>query len=287
VTSVVIPAHDEAAVIERCLDALLADARPGELEVVVVCNGCTDDTADRARRHGADVRVVETPVASKAHALNLGDEHVVTFPRVYLDADVVLTTAAVRDVVALLEGEPGVVVAAPTAVVDLTDRPWPVRAFYEVWSRLPYATEDMVGCGVYAFSREGRARFDRFPDRIADDEVARRVAGAGERRALPTSTFTIHPPRTLAGVLAVRVRVRAGNRQLAGDGDVAHAGDVGTGAARSLLAIARRPRLWARAPVYLGVTLLAERRARAKLRDADATARWERDDTSRLAEQPS
>jgi hypothetical protein len=278
VTSVVVPAHDEAAVIERCLDALLADARPGELDVVVVCNGCTDDTADRARRYGEPVRVVETPVASKAGALNLGDEHAMSFPRVYLDADVVLTTAALRDVVGALERVPGVVVAAPTAVLDLTDRPWPVRAYYEVWSQLPYATEDMVGCGVYAFSREGRSRFDRFPDRIADDEHARRVAAPGERRALRTSTFTIHPPRTLAGLLAVRVRVRAGNRQLGQAGDA----DAGTGAARSLLAIARRPRLWLRAPVFVAVTLVAERRARAKLRDAVATARWERDDTSRL-----
>ena len=46
--SVVIPAHDEEAVIERCLGTLLADARAGEVEVVVVCNGCTDDTAARA-----------------------------------------------------------------------------------------------------------------------------------------------------------------------------------------------------------------------------------------------
>src|SRR5262245_58336894 len=47
--SVVIPAHNEARVIERGLSSLLEGARPGELEIVVVCNGCTDDTAARAR----------------------------------------------------------------------------------------------------------------------------------------------------------------------------------------------------------------------------------------------
>ena len=31
------------------LTALLDHAKPGELDVVVVANGCTDDTADRAR----------------------------------------------------------------------------------------------------------------------------------------------------------------------------------------------------------------------------------------------
>ncbi len=57
--SVVIPAHDEAAVIGRCLDALFTGFEPGELDVVVVCNGCTDDTASAARASGHPVRVVE------------------------------------------------------------------------------------------------------------------------------------------------------------------------------------------------------------------------------------
>ena len=56
--SVVIPAHDEEAVVGRCLAALLDGARPGELDVVVVCNGCTDATADIARGFGRGVRVV-------------------------------------------------------------------------------------------------------------------------------------------------------------------------------------------------------------------------------------
>jgi hypothetical protein len=37
---VVIPAHNEAAVIRRSLDALLAGFAPNELHVVVACNGC-------------------------------------------------------------------------------------------------------------------------------------------------------------------------------------------------------------------------------------------------------
>ena len=60
--------------IERCLAAITGGARPGELQVIVVCNGCDDDTAERARRHGEPVSVVETEVASKHVALNLGVE---------------------------------------------------------------------------------------------------------------------------------------------------------------------------------------------------------------------
>ena len=55
-TSVVIAAHNEEALLGRCLDALLSDAEPGEFEVVVVPNGCTDSTArvaaERTRSEG-------------------------------------------------------------------------------------------------------------------------------------------------------------------------------------------------------------------------------------------
>jgi hypothetical protein len=79
VISIVIPAHDEERVIGRCLSGLASGAEPGELEVVVVANGCTDGTAAAARTFPG-VRVVETPVAGKAAALNLGDEHAPAFP---------------------------------------------------------------------------------------------------------------------------------------------------------------------------------------------------------------
>nr|BFE85750.1 hypothetical protein GCM10020093_083510 [Planobispora longispora] len=46
--SVVIPAHNEEGVLRRCLDGLLAGTEPGELDVVVVANACTDRTADVA-----------------------------------------------------------------------------------------------------------------------------------------------------------------------------------------------------------------------------------------------
>jgi glycosyltransferase involved in cell wall biosynthesis len=69
VISVVIPAHNESAVIGRLLRSLLHDAQPGEFDVVVVANGCTDDTADVAAGFGPDVTVVTTPVPSKFAAL--------------------------------------------------------------------------------------------------------------------------------------------------------------------------------------------------------------------------
>jgi glycosyltransferase involved in cell wall biosynthesis len=79
--SVVIPAHNEERVIGRCLEVLQAGLRPGELEVVVVANGCTDNTERVARSAVPAVRVVSLAEASKAAALNAGDAVASAFPR--------------------------------------------------------------------------------------------------------------------------------------------------------------------------------------------------------------
>ncbi|MBP0967161.1 MAG: glycosyltransferase [Oscillospiraceae bacterium] len=56
--SVVIPAHNEAQYIGKCLAAVRAAAdavRPCRTEIIVVANRCTDQTADIARQYGAVV----------------------------------------------------------------------------------------------------------------------------------------------------------------------------------------------------------------------------------------
>ena len=96
VVSVVVPAHNEARVIGRLLGPLVSAVRPGDLDVIVVANGCTDDTAEVAAAFGPPVRVVSIPVASKRAALVAGDEAAQDFPRLYVDADVELGAEDVR-----------------------------------------------------------------------------------------------------------------------------------------------------------------------------------------------
>ena len=69
--SVVIPVLDDAAMLERCLHALERQTRRPD-EIVVVDNGCIDDSASVARRFGA--RVVAEPrrgiTAASAHGFD-------------------------------------------------------------------------------------------------------------------------------------------------------------------------------------------------------------------------
>lgn len=277
--SVIIPAYNEGAVIERCLRTMLNGADPSELEIIVVANGCKDDTAARARAFGPPVKVVETPIGSKIGALNLGDANASHFPRMYVDADIQVGIEALRAVASALSDDSPLVVAAPKAVFSYAGRPPLVRSFYKVWTSLPYFSEGLIGAGFYAFSRRGRERFDKFPDIIADDGFARLVAGPRERGTVDRVTFTISPPRNLRSVAKILTRARAGNYELR-EKFPEMQGNETTSAQRSLKIIASHPGLWLHAPVYLGVMGYAKLRAHLKLR-LGQEKKWERDDTGR------
>src|SRR4029077_11407775 len=115
----IIPAHNEEAVLRRTLDALCAGWSDGEFEAIVVANACSDRTAEIARGFGPRVRVLETDVPSKSNALNLGDRAARGFPRLYVDADVILSVGAVRRVAKVLAGK-SILAAAATPRLDLS-----------------------------------------------------------------------------------------------------------------------------------------------------------------------
>jgi len=272
--SIVIPAHNEAAVIGPTLERVLRDAAPGEFDVVVVCNGCSDGTAGAAAKLPG-VRVVETPVGSKIAALNLGDVVATTFPRVYLDADIEVDTASLRAVVRALEE--GAVIAAPLPRVDLAGCGPGARLYFTLWRHLGYAREHVVGSGFYALSEQGRARFGTFPDLVADDLFVYSLFRAGERVNPPGARFVIRAPRSLRATLDRRTRIVFGNLQLrAATGripDVPRPTPPGV--------VAQKPWLVPAAAVYVVVNTVAARRAQARLAAGQAVG-WNRDESRRV-----
>jgi len=271
--SVVIPAHDEGRVIGRCLAALQPLVDDGRAEVVVAANGCTDDTAEVARAHG--VKVLDLVEPSKASALDAGDGAATAYPRVYLDADVVVDAEALLALAAALpDDRPRVGSVRIAFAVD--GRPWTVRAWYRVYAALPYVREGLIGLGLYAVSRAGRARFGSFPAITADDLFVQRSFAAAERVVVDGHTFTVQAPRTLSALVKVRTRSVAGTWEAArAYPDDAFASSSADSGRALVLLVARRPWLLPHAVVYAGVILAARRRARR------SDVRWERDDTTR------
>lgn len=254
--SIVIPAHNEERAIRTGLTVLLADSRPGEFSVVVVANGCIDATAMIARQVGREldreVTVIETPHPSKTASLNLGDSTLGTFPRIYLDADVLCPTDTARALVTALDRHAAELVV-PSRRLDLVDASIPVRSYYKAWQRLDAVRAGLAGRGVYAFSRTGRARFGRFPDLVADDYWAVSQAPEGASRIIPEEV-TVRPPANLRALLRVRSRVYAANRSLGRT-----AGPEG--GARQVARLLDRPGSLPSALAFLALTALARARA--------------------------
>ena len=286
IVSIVIPAHNEGTLIRTALRAVLADAEPGEFEVVVVVNGSTDDTAAQARSVSPSVQVLQIDTASKVAALNAGDAAATVFPRIYLDADVVLDTAAVHAVAAALR-TPDARVAAPRMIVDTRAASAPVRSFYRVWELTDYRSSGHIGGGVYALSESGRARFGEFPPIIADDTFVQQLFGREERLAIADHDFTVRAPATLRALMRRSSRIAAGNEQLKAyftrDDVPQQAGggwSDGSSIGNLLRRVARTPARWPDFPAYcvgyLGARLLGKRKIRAGALDV-----WDRDETTR------
>jgi hypothetical protein len=278
VTTVVIPAHNESRVIGRLLAQLSPATCAGELDVLVVANGCTDDTAEVAASFGPKVRVISIPVASKHEALITAYRAAAGFPRVYVDADVELGGSDVLALTAALT-RPGVLAAAPERVLALSGRPWPVRWFYDVWARLPEVRRGLWGRGAIAVSEQGHQRITSLPPLIGDDLATALCFEPYEQTVVPDARVIVHTPHTLADLLRRRVRAATGLVQMERTQDAPKS--TARTRIRDLAAIiGAEPRMAPRVAFFLAVAALARLRARRAVIRGDYST-WLRDESSR------
>lgn len=270
--SVIVPAHNESAGIGRLLRALVVG--DGQVEVLVVCNGCTDDTAAVAARVPG-VRVIEITEASKQAALAEGNRLAAHPTRVYCDADISITRADLLRLVAGLDGS--VLAAAPRRRLDLTGARTLVRRYYQAWQRLPSVRGDLFGRGVIALAPEGVRRVRDLPRVIADDLAISEAFRPDERAVIEDAESVVAVPRTLRDLVRRRTRVAEGNREL--DQLGMRRPEARTGWS-DLARIARGgPQATVDVAVFVGVTAAA--RGYQRLRRLRGTSGWLRDESSR------
>jgi glycosyltransferase involved in cell wall biosynthesis len=274
--SVVIPAHNESVVIRRCLEALLSGFAPGELDVVVSCNGCTDDTADIVRSYWPAVRVVELAQASKTAALRAADEALSVFPRIYMDADVVLPAVTARLIIEYLRTD-SALAARPSPGYDTSQGDALVRSYHRARARLLARTQALwAGDGVYGVSAAGRARYGAYPDVIADDLFAAQWFRPSEVKIIGSAPTVVTAPRRTRDLIRIMRRRYQGNADLRGGQD----GPASTVSAtlRDLAAVARSsPRAAADTATYLGIAVVGR-----ITRAVSPPAGWARDESSRV-----
>ncbi len=185
--SIVLPASNEEALIPTCLRAILASDWPGSqgVEVILVANGCRDDTAGAARRFSDDfnargwvLKVVERAEGGKLAALNAGDAEAGAGSRIYLDADVTVSPPLLAQLAEALD------VDAPryaSGTLAITAKGAVSRAYARIWRQVPFMRAGVPGCGLFAVNAAGRARWDAFPDIISDDTFVRLSFAPSER----------------------------------------------------------------------------------------------------------
>lgn len=185
--SVIIPAHNEADWIGACLGSVLAEfAPPSGAEIIVVANGCTDETVNlsrsfeqRAKTHNWSLIVLDLPGLGKPAALNAGDAAASGDMRMYLDADVVVETGLVGAIVdALTTDAPRYATGRPRISHA---RSVVTRAYASFWRNLPFARGKAPGFGLFAVNASGRGRWGAYPQLISDDTYVRLLFGPHER----------------------------------------------------------------------------------------------------------
>lgn len=221
--TVIIPAHNEAAVIGRCLTTLLEDLpADAATQIIVAANGCSDETVALAREAAPMALVIDLPTGSKTAAMNAANREAIHFPRIYLDADVQCSYAALSATAETLR-EPGVMAASPALRMDLSRSNWLAKAYYRVWLTQPYVKRAMVGSGCFGLSQAAYGRIGDFPLITGDDiwvhsrfpESQRRsVSHDGEGQAV---FFLVSPPRRAIDQIRVETRRRLGNEQVLKD----------------------------------------------------------------------
>ncbi|MBX0299449.1 glycosyltransferase [Cryobacterium sp. 1639] len=277
--SIVISAHNEEHVISRSLDALLSQETPVPIEVIVSANGCTDRTVERATRPG--VVVIDRQEPGKAAALNAGDRAASGFPRIYLDADIIVPRGGLAAVLARFAETSHAQAVVPRRRLDTAGRPWSVRAYLSIHERLPAFRTGLFGRGMIALSAEGRARFDAFPDMIADDLFLDALFTTAEKVEESSVVVVVAAPFATVDLVRRLVRVRRGNAQMRAGAMGGRIGVRVRPADRwSWLrdVVLPNPRLLPAAVPYVVITVIAGLLAR---RTAKPGAGWGRDESTR------
>jgi hypothetical protein len=154
-----------------------------------------------------------------------------------------------------------------------------VRAYYDVWERLPAVREGLYGRGVLAVNERGYQRIADRPDVIGDDLYFHSRFEPAERRIMDRAVSVVRAPRTLADLLRRRTRAARANSQLGQR--TAGQTDTSLNSGKQLLRLTRAPRLWPGIAVFATVTVVARLRALVQRWSRSETV-WLRDESSRL-----
>lgn len=165
--SVIIPAHNEEKYIKRCIDSIKKadDVFPGNTEIIVVCNRCTDRTADIAKESGAVVLYNEG--RSIAGVRNEGIRVAKGKIIVTIDADNRMTKGTLREIYSLIKTGKYIGGGAPIRFERYSFPLW----LNDVMCRISFAITGLYS-GIFWAKKETFDAIGGFVDKKAMEDVA-------------------------------------------------------------------------------------------------------------------
>ncbi|GGX48679.1 hypothetical protein GCM10007385_15890 [Tateyamaria omphalii] len=191
--TIIIPANNEEAYLGACLDALLAsDPTPDVVCVIVAANACTDDTVTLAQSRSTDfqkkgwvLHVLDLAQPGKLNALNVADARAADGPRIYLDADVIVTPPLLAQLLEKLDRSDPTYASGTLRIKPTGGLVW--HAYARFWASVPFMSQGVPGCGLFAVNEAGRSKWGLFPDIISDDTYVRLLFKPEERHSVEAS----------------------------------------------------------------------------------------------------
>ena len=212
---IIVPAYNEQKVIARTLQPLYKGISDGQYSIVVAVNGSSDDSVDFIKNKFPDVICLDIELGSKTNAINTAEKHALAgFPRIYMDADVVVSYDGVISLINTLESTSEPLLVAPKAVMEFEHSSFFVKTFYRAWFKTVFYSSQGFGAGVYALNKSARGFFETFPNVIADDGFIREVIPVSQQKVDTNCISIVTAPKTLGSLIKIKTRSKLGNIEL-------------------------------------------------------------------------
>lgn len=276
--SIIIPAYNESVLVRDTLTALFDDCSLINVEVLVVCNGCEDNTAhvvreffhsNKSKIQGTKLNVLELEKASKTNAINYGIKQTSGKVKVLLDADIIISGQAIIGLVSELK-ERELLAISPKVFFSFENSSFLVRQYYQVAQKSIYNTHHRLS-NVIALAESGIMRLYPLPEVIADDEYIRRQFGIDELAVSSNCSFKFICAKNLMNLIQVLTRVERGNLQLKTFSDKSNINQLKKGF--------NQARVFS-LPFFVVIKLIAKTRAKLQF-NKGRIYQWERDESNR------
>jgi len=186
--SVLIPAHNEEAFIGKCLQSIkcAADQVPGEVEIIVALNRCTDQTADIAASHHA--AIVNGGSKNLAKIRNAAARAATGDIIVTIDADSRMSSNMFVEIAGNLSA--GRYIGGG---VMIRPERWSVGIFMSLLTVLPFLLINRVSGGLFWCHRRDFETVGGFNEALVsaeDLDFAKRLKAYGKRKGKRFKTIT-------------------------------------------------------------------------------------------------